>query len=267
MEVVVLLCMLVVIVGVLVGVLSLARQEWKGVWRGHEIVVRNHLTREELFIDGRLVSHTASEMKLGAAMTGTIHDGGREVPVAIAINQGTLGLTIDAQVFVDGEALALERGKIGSFQSSSPPPESTAPRQPTDLRWRAVVRLLSEIRQHSPPEIDEVCDGVEAQLRALLLEIEHITVSLEAHRLLDQDHEQPSGESGIQAIRDIREEQVRALFSAIQQLHIAAWSATDDAELQELIMRMNTEVELAQAPVDADALKRRAAQANRTRER
>lgn len=225
-----------------IAMISAARLEWRGVWRGHEIVVRNYITNEQLYIDGKLMAEGRSGgMAFSATLPSVISDGGRIVPVLATIHPANMGLSIDAQLFVDGNAVALERAPVGTFDLE-PVEQAEAPR---DARWGAVRKLLSDIRSRGH-DTDAVIDLVEQQLRALLHEISALAEQLEAHRALDEEFG-GDGASGLQLIRQEREEQARALIASVQELHLAVLQgqhATEAGALRSLQARLSVETEL-----------------------
>lgn len=225
-----------------IAMVMAARLEWRGVWRGHEILVRNYLTNEQLYIDGKLVAEGKSGgLAFSATLPSVINDGGRAVPVLATIHPANLGLSIGAQLFVDGNSVALERAPVETFELT-PPAVDEAPR---DARWNAVRRLLADIRARGN-DMDGVVDSVEAQLGALLREVSSLTEQLEVHRALDEEFG-GDGEAGLLAIREQREEQARDLIAQVQQLHLAVLQGQQAVEaeaLRGLHARLTVEAEL-----------------------
>lgn len=226
-----------------------SQQEWVGSWHGHQLVVKNFLSREELYIDGALVSKERSMLSLASRLTSAINDGGREVPVLVTVHpSGPAYLRIDAQLFVDGESIALQRVPLGTFVQDSTLDRDATPAvaaEPQDSRWGAVQMLLSDMRSRSS-DLEPIIGQAESQLRELLNTISTLTDQLEAHRELDIASGE-TGAAGLLAIRSEREEQARALIAAIQQLHLSVLQEQkldhSDA-LVDLRSRLEIELEL-----------------------
>ena len=240
-------------IGGMGAMLSAARLEWRGTWHGHEVIVRNYLTNEQLYIDGKLVAESKSAgLAFSATLPSVIDDNGRAVPVLATIHPANLGLSIGAQLFVDGEAVALERAPVESFDLGRP--EATtdaagapvaAAAAPRDTRWAAVQHLLSDIRARGT-DTDGVIEQVESQLRSLLAEITALAEQREIHRALDEEFG-GDGVAGLEVIRSQREEQARQLIAAVQQLHLAVLQGQHDVEtdaLRALHARLSVEAEL-----------------------
>lgn len=208
--------------------LSLVRQEWRGSWHGHEVVIRNYITNEQLYIDGKLLAEGKSAgLAISQSLPSVITDGDRTVPVLATIHPTNLGMSVGAQLLIDGEPIALERAPIGTFALQ----QGTTAEAPRDSRWSAVQRLLSDIRTHGH-DTEPVIQQTEARLREVLHEISSFSERLEAHQTLD-DACNHDGASAMMALRDRQEDLVRGLIAALQQLHLAVLegkrSATEEA--------------------------------------
>lgn len=220
-----------------------ARLEWRGNWRGHVLVIRNTTLTETLFIDGREVAQGQGRFKVSETLTATIDDGGEQVPVLALLEPANMGFSVGARLFVAGEAIPLERGGLGTFSSErAARPGELTERIPSDPRWKAMLSLVEPIRRRGGESVGAVCDQAVAQVRALLLDIEDMAVAEEAHKLLDG--EEGSGWQQAAAIREQRESQVRALFRAIQALHLQT-TAAGDLDPSDLLARLQGEAEIA----------------------
>jgi len=237
--------MMLVLLSVCFGALLAvaAQQEWVGTWRGHQIVLRNYLTKEELYIDGELIDRKRSALSFSSRLTATVSDAGRTVPVLATIHPSGFGyMRIDAQLFVNGESVALQRVPLGTFETDS---TAAVTEEPHDSRWSAVQMLLSDMRSRSS-DIVPIINQAEGQLREVLNSIAQLSDQLEAHRELDSASGE-SGATGLLAIREEREEEARALLAAIQKLHLSTLQGqnidSSDA-LNDLRSRLEAEVEV-----------------------
>lgn len=230
------------------GAMSLAiwaaRVEFRGIWRGHVIVIRNTTLSETLFIDGKEVAQGQGRLKLSETLAGAIDDGGEQIPVLAQIDPANLGMSIGAKLFVGGEMVPLERGSVGAFTSDRAPELPSAPRnpqrEPNDPRWAAMGSLLGAVCARSP-EAAEICEQARSAVRALLLDIEDIAEAEISHRLLDGETGDASRQAA--ALREQREMAVRELFRAVQTLHLE--TLAEASAPADLLTRLRSEAEIA----------------------
>lgn len=222
----------------------IVRLEWRGIWRGHVIVIRNTMLSETLFIDGQMVAAGKGRLKWTQTLTAEVQEGPDRVPVLALIEPRYLGLTAGARLFVAGEEVSLEQGGIGAFTSDrSPAPVDRSSRVPDDPRWRAMLGLVSAIRRSGGEAVADVCDQATAQVRALLLDIEDLREAEEAHKLLDGETGQGWQEAVL--IREQREAAVKELFRAIQALHLQTTAGPGPMDVSDLLARLQGETEVA----------------------
>jgi len=225
------------------------RKEWQASWHGHRVVVRNYLTREQLFIDGKLVAQAAGS-HMRSTLVGSIEDGGRGVPVLASLGGA---FTAKCEIFIDGESVALATGRIGEFVplggAAMPSSLPTSAAEPKDARWKAVGTLLRAIRSHlgaGDDDLRNLCQRAEQRLRWLLLELEGLAEAIRAHQAL-------SDQTGAPELRDVlaaRETEAKALVAAIQRLHIGvigggAADAADTSSVRQLLSQLIAEAEVA----------------------
>ncbi len=250
--------MSVMLLGLAALLAANARSDWRATWHGHEILVRNMIFSEELYIDGELADHNQAGMRFRTTLTGHVEEGERKVPVHVNIGQSKYYTGVHLEVYCDGQSVGLERGAIAAFADSAR--EGPSVPQPSDPRWNAVARLLDAIRASSP---DADVQGAEDRLRTLLLASERLARDHDAHQVLDDGD--GDGAMALMALRQAHEERIRALVRAIQVLHIAtvqgAARAKDGPE-QQLLATLSVESEVA----DPDAARRAARDRARRRE-
>jgi len=236
-----------------------ARRDWCGSWRGHDIVVRNHLFSEILFIDGERVAEHGNGVNLSVTLSGEITESGVEVPVHVRIGPTRFYMGVSVEVFVDGESIGLRQGPIGSFDNERP---ASAIRAPADPRWNAASNLLDAVREASP-ESRVAADQAQMRLRALLEAVEKLSSAHDAHAVLDDSDGE--GRAGLAEVKEEYENQIRALVRAIQRLHIATLRGTEPADaVQGLVSRLSAEAEVADP---REALRQRARMAKAAKQR
>jgi hypothetical protein len=247
---------LLVLLGVAVAAYSVA---WETVWNGHHIRVVNRSTREELWIDGKLVQKQSSNwLAMQSTLEWTLDDPNHgKVPLRAHIHMNN-GTSVACDLTIGGVVVPMVAG------GALPPTIEPAERAPTDPRWEAASKLLARVRADAGPDdqrLVAVAADVQRALRRTLLALDHVAEAMAAHAVLGGDGD------GLDAVRLRWEARADALVAAVRDLHLAVMSrdgvvdplATDAVE--DLLARLKAEAE-----VDAAAIVAQSASARLPRE-
>ncbi len=227
-----------VLLGVAVAAYSAA---WETVWKGHHIRVVNRATREELWIDGKLVQkQTSNWLAMQSTLEWTLDDPDHGmVPLRAHIHLNN-GASVACDLTIGGVVVPMVAG------GAMPPAAEPQERAPADPRWEAASKLLARVRADAGDDqrLVAVAADVQRALRRTLLALDHVAEAMAAHTVLGGDGD------GLDAVRLRWEARADALVAAVRDLHLAVISrdgavdplATDAVE--ELLARLKAEAEV-----------------------
>ena len=224
-------------------------QSWEGVWNGKEFIIHNYLLYEELLIDGILVEKTSRSLRYQATLRASLIEKHTTIPVTAMIKNRFWGLSTTVQLFVGGNRVALTPRTSAQNLRSEPYTDilfGKPLRAPSDPRWKAAKQLLEDIRQHTPGQtVADTCSQAERQIFSLLIGLEDLHATADAHHILDGH--QGQGEKKLERACLRQEKQIQEIFQVVQELHIACLPGRNcSGDTADLIARLQTEIDMSQ---------------------
>ncbi|MCB9670429.1 MAG: hypothetical protein H6734_13210 [Alphaproteobacteria bacterium] len=218
----------VLLLGVIMAVLASGagfRRDWVGEVDGHRVVIRNHATQEQLFVDGVLVDQTEGGVRMSAALKARV-DG--------RLLEARLGglFSVYATLHVDGKPVILEKGPHGDLIGRSEGALAL-----TDGRWGPVRELVEQIATVAP-DLAETAFDLRKRVATALQDLARLQKGAAAHGALGG----PAPE--IEELVQAREAEIGRLVEGLKALHLAALrGGRTSGDLEAVLASVEVEVE------------------------
>ncbi len=243
-----------------------SRREWALELAGRRIEIRNRLLSVEVWVDGARVPAAVSHRTLSSSVVSCTLEGtdGRAHQLTTSIDgDGWFGVV--GHVFVDGRYAGGD-----PLPPDDPPPQGLpAGADPDDPRWQAATQLAAGVRAHGDAEAREAATQVQAALRQALDDLAHLDAVKDAHRTVARVAGDDA-EQRLQGVLALQEERVRALLSALSDLHLAALARTGTqaageavSRAREVLGKLSADAEVERAVHQRAEAERRLAQRSR----
>jgi hypothetical protein len=208
------------------------RVRWRSAWRGRSIEIVQGVFRDELWVDGKLVSSVSvgsvAGLFGGTRLTGTIRDAVHgDVPI-VAVIDGNLGRASKYAVYIGGERVAGDHDDPQARAASVP----VAP-EPEDPRWAAARALLDSLDGSADPKVRDAAGRVGGGLRDALRHLAILRQTAPAHAALGGDVAEADGALN---------HEIERWLAALRELHLQATVKAGSAD--DILSKVRAEAEV-----------------------
>ncbi len=232
--------LLVILGGSVVGLGSAWACLWSIPWRtwrfehgGHDIVVKNYMVREVVYVDGERMDATwvDGDRTTSADHRLTLADG-----TTLLIEIRTRGMALDCRAYA-GRLLVFDSYRHAGLQDETTEPDP-------DPRRAAAAVLLRELRDHPDPGVQDGVATLKAALGRAFSNLAAAQTAAEAHATL-------AGRDDPVSARVVErcEQELGEVLDVLRQVHLAATAerrSSDRVQLDELLGRLDAHQEVEQ---------------------